>query len=150
MEENGIIVVRRLYGGCPQGSALGPLLWLFLADKALKHDWGPDIYSQAYADDFMYVVTAEDKDQLVDIANDLLLNFNNWLIVRGLSLNLSKIEILYLNRDTYGNLPTQMSCVLEGIKLKDENINTKETLKYLGLIIDKNLTSLSSSNKESS
>lgn len=39
LEENGIKVTKQTFGGSPQGSCPGPLLWLLIAEAALKKNW---------------------------------------------------------------------------------------------------------------
>lgn len=37
-KENGIKITKQTFGGFPQGSCLGPLLWLLIADVILKNN----------------------------------------------------------------------------------------------------------------
>ena len=85
---------REVTCGIPQGSCLGPLLFiLYLKDfkKSLK-------YSKAniYADDTNVTLTSNDKEKLVADAQAELLNITEWLRVNKLSPNPSKTEYMII------------------------------------------------------
>lgn len=40
IEVNGTSSNKQTFGGCPEGSCLGPLLWLIIANAALKRRMG--------------------------------------------------------------------------------------------------------------
>ena len=85
---------RKATCGIPQGSCLGPLLFiLYLNDfeRCLK-------YSKAniYADDTNITIASNDKEKLVADAQDELHNITEWMRVSKLSPNLSKTEYMMI------------------------------------------------------
>lgn len=43
----------------------GPLLWLLIADTAIKKQWGKNLRIQVFVDDFILIIRAKTKDELV-------------------------------------------------------------------------------------
>lgn len=140
LEENGIKTERQTYGGCPQGSCLGPLLWLLIADTVLNLNQGKDVRKQAFADDFILKLRALTEQELIDLANDIIIKFQQWAAENDLTINWGKTELLYLNRKKTHNLPRPDSHKLQGIKFSDMELQPQDKIKYLGLIIHKNLS----------
>ncbi|GBN10805.1 hypothetical protein AVEN_239881-1 [Araneus ventricosus] len=46
---------------CPQGSSTSPFFWNIVADEILKTDWPKEIYLQAFADDFAFVISGRTR-----------------------------------------------------------------------------------------
>lgn len=128
LEENGIKVTKRTFGGCPQGSCLGPLLWLLIAETAFKKYWGTHARIQAFADVFIVVLKGKSVGKLKRLANRILKKFNKWIKDNSLTLNTEKTELLFLNRGFKGNLPTQNTNVLEGIELEGQALSVREQI----------------------
>ena len=57
---NGV-TVHFLSKGCPQGSCLGPFLWLSLLETLLSGDFGEGTEILAYADDVLLVVSGHSR-----------------------------------------------------------------------------------------
>ncbi|KAG5870236.1 hypothetical protein JTB14_029110 [Gonioctena quinquepunctata] len=51
-------VGKQLTKGCPQGSALGPLLWNLTVEPLLRHDWPGNVAVTVYADDIAVAINA--------------------------------------------------------------------------------------------
>lgn len=79
-----------LFRGCPQGSCLGPLLWLIVADFLLKKykTRFEDILS--YADDFVVLAGANTRSDLENKMNSRIAWFAE--ITRELKLTISKTK----------------------------------------------------------
>lgn len=126
--------VQAIKHGVPQGSILGPLLFLCYL-KGL-----PGIVSECngkiclYADDANLIVTGKNQEQLEIDSFINLAALNQFFITKNLLLNSSKTKFI--------NFSTQQA----RLKLKplviidDQILEQTSTTKFLGLIIDEHLT----------
>ena len=121
--------VANIKYGVPQGSILGPLLFIiYINDISNISDLATFIL---YADDVNIIITghseAEIRDQLTDLINKLV----SWVDSNGLALNLKKTNYMLFSRKRN----------LESInfKIKNLNIERKTEARFLGIIIDEKL-----------
>lgn len=116
--------------GVPQGSVLGPLLFLIFINDIPSSVPGGKI--KIFADDTNLFLTSKTLPDLEEKGNVLILNINKWLIANKLHLNIDKTcySIFSPNR-----LPAS------GIKIKINNNELKQvnSCKYLGVTIDEEL-----------
>ena len=127
--ENTLSDVKKIHCGVPQGSVLGPVLFLLYVNdienvsKVLK--------CILFADDTTFVCSDSDINILCDKLNIELSNLNEWFNVNKLSLNIDKTNfILFTNSDTKVNC----KLVINGVSVK-RVFNTK----FLGVVIDSKL-----------
>lgn len=115
--------------GVPQGSILGPLLFLlYINDLPLLSS---DMTCLSYADDTAIIFKSKDLYTLQTTVNMRLALINDWFNANYLTLNASK---------TYTQLyTTRFSSFKLDIHLSDKPIEEKENVKYLGIFIDKSL-----------
>ena len=119
--------------GIPQGSCLGPLLFIiYLNDleKCLK-------FSRAsiYADDTSITIASDDVAKLVEDAHQELSNLSEWMRVNKLSPNPKKTEFMVIGHP----LKTKNLDLPEVLKLNASDIKRVDKTKSLGLIIDEKL-----------
>ena len=122
--------------GVPQGSVLGPLLFLiYINDIASVSQ---DYKIRLFADDSNLFVFHENVIKLFEISNCLLTNLNEWFLVNKLSINLEKTNYM-LFKPTAKLLQNVERLNLQ-IKIGDVLIKRTSSVKYLGIIMDENLT----------
>lgn len=115
--------------GVPQGSILGPLLFVIYINDLPKISNVCQFF--LYADDTAIFVRDKNADALQERLNTTLPKISEWLQSNFLSLNTSKT--VYQN---YSNHKTATHFV---VQIDSVNIEHKETILYLGIYIDKNL-----------
>lgn len=120
--------------GVPQGSTLGPLLFLIYINDIVKSIEKCQIH--LFADDTLLYFSSKDLTTLVDTINNELRNIVRWCNGNLLKLNASKSKFMLIsNNQKYDEFKRSFEITVECDKI--ENI---EKIKYLGILIDKNLT----------
>ena len=116
--------------GVPQGSVLGGLLFLiYINDLPNVSD---KLFTVLYADDTCMSLSNQNYDKLVEDFNFELNKINKWLIKNRLSLNTAKT--VTINFSKRANFSPSIS-----LKMNDVNLIHSNDVKYLGVLIDKNL-----------
>ena len=120
--------------GVPQGSVLGPLLFLIYINDL--HQCINNSTSFHFADDTNLLYVPPNKVRNKNIVRRLnvdLKSLNNWLMANKISLNSSKTELIIFRKK---NVPIPNL----KIKLNGVNLKPKSEIKYLGITIDEHLT----------
>ena len=118
--------------GVPQGSVLGPLLFLiYINDLPLASS---KLSFYLFADDTNIYYEAENLNQLQSVVNKELEKVRKWLNVNRLSLNISKTNFIIFNSPQHSSSET--------VNLKIGNLPIKRTsyVKFLGVLLDENLS----------
>lgn len=121
--------------GVPQGSVLGPLLFLIYMNDL------PNVSKLAkfviFADDTNIVYSDSSLANLQVIANNDLRNINNWFEINKLSLNTEKTKFIVFDKKEKLRLHS-----LENLNVQLNNINIERVneTKFLGVILQDDLT----------
>lgn len=119
---------RKVAAGVPQGSILGPILFIYFINNIPK---SPDTELALFADDTAILASSIRKWLAVKRANNhfqlIYKYFNKWKI----KINLEKTELIVFSHKKE---------TVPSIKIENITVEPKKNVKYLGVILDEKLT----------
>ena len=126
----------KIESGIPQGSILGPLLFLCYTNDL------PTVFENtckmlSYADDTQLIVEASNKNDLKNKLVNSMTKAQNWYTNNLMMNHPGKTEIIMFNPKLKENDKLEISITENG---KEKIIKSKENIKILGLFIDTKLS----------
>jgi 3-polyprenyl-4-hydroxybenzoate decarboxylase len=118
--------------GVPQGSILGPLLFLIYVND-MESAVNCNLF--LYADDSALVTSGKNSKEIESSLNKELLSLSKWLEMNKLSLHLGKTESIVFASKYHLKKLSKIN-----INCKDVEIESKDKIKYLGAYIEQDLS----------
>ena len=124
--------LKSLSCGVPQGSLLGPLLYL-----CYSNDMETSVRNKLllYADDSVIISSHKDPKVISQSLSSDLQSCNNWLINNKLSLHVGKTECILFGSSRKLSKVDQFQVTYNG-----QVIKAQESIKYLGVTLDQSLS----------
>ena len=130
IKSGNTIVSKKLTRGCPQGSALGPGLWNINYDELLTLSTESKVAIKGCCDDTKILIHGSDLKTIERKANKVLKDVYDWGQRVKLEFNATKTTALLITKKKDKNL---------NIKMNGIAIELKDSVKYLGVILDEKL-----------
>ena len=119
--------------GVPQGSVLGPLLFITYINELSSVVNSCEV--SLYADDTVIYYSSSNIKDLEDKLNSDPKSLCQWFNKNFLTLNVSKCKFVL-----FGSQRKLHSCSQLSLKINDHFLEQKDSFKYLGVIINQNMS----------
>lgn len=152
-------VSKQATRGCPQGSVLGPACWNVMFDGLLRklEEIVPNKFA-AYADDLIVVISGNSRNELEKKGQEAVDRIVSWCESAKLDISKKKTEAIVLKNGTIDRNPigrrggdrpdrkrknnkkkADLTSRPPTLKIGEDAIKFKETVRYLGVHFDREL-----------
>ena len=126
--------ILKIKCGVPQGSILGPLLFLLYINDMQN---ASRIFQPImFADDTNLFYSHKNIKHLFRIVNQELKNIHTWFNANKLSINLTKTKYSFFHSSYYNDL---IPLRLPRLEINNNTIKRETVMKFLGVLLDENL-----------
>ena len=133
--ENSKTDLKYVTCGVPQGSILGPLLFLVYVNDLPSGSRLLDPIM--FADDTNLFFNHKEIKHLFTVVNNELVNIKDWFTANKLSLNVEKTKYSFFHKPS---LKDDISLHLPKLITNNYEIQREESIKFLGVLLDQHLT----------
>ena len=119
--------------GVPQGSILGPLLFIIFTNDIFNVS--ELLFTVLYADDTCVLLGGKDLENLITCLNNELKKITTWLKANKLSLNAQKNFYMIFHRARL-KLPHNH----QSLHMNDSTLSETQQFKYLGVLLDQKVS----------
>lgn len=117
--------------GVPQGSVIGPLVWNLMYNGVLRLKLPRGVKVVGFADDIGVVAVAKEIEEVEAATNEAIMEIKRWLESASLELADHKTEAVLIT--------SRKKIEYMTIRVGEQIINSKESIKYLGVMLDNRL-----------
>ena len=122
------------FSGVPQGSILGPLLFIIYINSLSDIPLSPSSKLILYADDILYSHPCNSPSDISLVQLDINC-ISSWISSHYLTVNTSKTKYTFISFK-----PSSFFCSFPSLYLNDSPIDQVTSFKYLGVLISSNLS----------
>ena len=123
---------RNVTCGVPQGSILGPILFLIYINDIVNVS--NLLFPILFADDSNVFHAGKDPNEMINVMNIELNKLSIWLKANKLSLNVKKTHFMFFSP------PRKKAEFSNRLTIQGENINQVHETKFLGVMVDDKLS----------